>query len=604
MSGIEVEELSKRFGAVTAVDRVSFTVRAGEVTGFLGRNGAGKTTTLRMVLGLERPSSGSTTIDGRRYGELVDPLRQVGSLLDARAVRPGSTAEQHLRALARSNDIDTHRVDEVLRTVGLEDDGHRRTGEFSLGMLQRLGLAAALLGDPSVLVLDEPLNGLDPAGIIWFRCLVRRWAEEGRAVLLSSHIMTEMALSADRLLVIGQGRLLVDSDMATFRREHENEGMRVRTPDARTLGRELHAVGARVQDVDTGTLLVTGADGPTIGRLALGSGVEVDELTPVRRSLEAAFMELTEPAGQESALPGAGPSTGTGPTPDAAMSASVVPVRLQDRAGAGAGTDTDGGRAPARFRDIVASEFVKFRSTSTGPLLVAGTVVAGSGTAVLFANSVNQRYSDFAGDERLSFDPTLTSLRGRSIVQVTLGILGVLSMTSEFGTDTIVPSLAAVPDRPRLLAAKAVTTAGIGLATGLVTSTGAFLAGQALLGRHGSPSASLRSRDSARAVLGGALHASTAGLLGLGAGTLLRSSAGAVATIFGAEWLVPGIAPGLPAGLADAFARYWPTEAGARVLTARPDPDLLGPWSGLGVMAGPTAAVLVAALVAFHERDV
>ena len=223
MSIIEAIGLTKRYGPVTAVDNVTFSVRSGEVTGFLGRNGAGKTTTLRMILGLDRPTSGTVTVDGQHYADLVDPLRRVGSLLDARAVQPSSTAGDHLLALARSNGIPRSRVGDVLEIVGLSKVARKHAATFSLGMLQRLGLAAALLGNPPVLVLDEPLNGLDPEGIVWFRDLMRRMAAEGHTVLLSSHLMTEMSLTADHLLIIGEGRILADSEMAAFHKDHEHE---------------------------------------------------------------------------------------------------------------------------------------------------------------------------------------------------------------------------------------------------------------------------------------------------------------------------------------------------------------------------------------------
>jgi ABC-2 type transport system ATP-binding protein len=235
MSPIEARGLTKRFSRVTAVDGVTFSVRPGEVTGFLGRNGAGKTTTLRMILGLERPTSGTVTVDGRPYAHLVAPLRHVGSLLDARAVQPGCPATEHLLALARSNGIERRRVGEVLETVGLGEVARKSARTFSLGMLQRLGLAAALLGDPPILVFDEPLNGLDPEGIIWFRGLTRQMAAEGRTILVSSHLMTEMAVTADHLLIIGEGRLLVDSEMKTFEQDHEHEEIRVRTADPQAL---------------------------------------------------------------------------------------------------------------------------------------------------------------------------------------------------------------------------------------------------------------------------------------------------------------------------------------------------------------------------------
>jgi ABC-2 type transport system ATP-binding protein len=586
---IETKDLTKRFGQVTAVDSVTFSVRPGEVTGFLGRNGAGKTTTLRMILGLERPTSGTATIDGRPYADLVDPLRHVGSLLEARAVQPSRTAAEHLLALARSNGIDRGRVAEVLETVGLGTVARKRAGTFSLGMLQRLGLAAALLGDPPILVLDEPLNGLDPEGIIWFRTLMRQMAAEGRTVLVSSHLMTEMSVTADRLLIIGEGRLLVDSDMDTFQRDHEHEEIHVRTANAQTLRNSVIDAGGTVRDLDATSFAASGLDGSTIGRLALHAGIGLDELAPVRRSLEDAFMELTTPRARETSASAR------------VVPAAVLPVRSRTPTGEEAVEP----RPPrTRFGDAVRSELIKFRSTVSGPLIVAGTVVAGVGSAVLFANATAQQYPDFDNAARQSFDPTYTSLRGRSLVQVSLGVLGALAVTSEYTAETIVPSLSAVPDRARLFTAKALTTAGISLATGLVLNTGAFLAGQATFARRGVPHHTLRSAGSARAVLGGGLHFTAAALLGLGIGSLTRSTAGAVTTIFATELLVPGLGPAFPEPLPDLLTKYWLTEAGASVFMARPDPKYLGPWAGLGVTAASTAAVLFSALAAFHRRDV
>lgn len=290
---IEARGLTKRLGQVVAVDGLTFSVRPGQVTGFLGRNGAGKTTTLRMILGLARPTSGTVTVDGRPYADLVAPLRHVGSLLDARAVQPGCSATEHLLALARSNGIDRRCVGEVLETVGLGKVARKPARTFSLGMLQRLSLAAVLLGDPPILVLDEPLNGLDPEGIIWFRGLMRRMAAEGRTVLVSSHLMAEMSVTADHLLIIGEGQLLVDSEMETFERDHEHEEIRVSTPDPQALRGRVVDAGGTVRDLDATSFAVSGLDGSTIGALARRAGVELHELAPVRRSLEEAFMELT-----------------------------------------------------------------------------------------------------------------------------------------------------------------------------------------------------------------------------------------------------------------------------------------------------------------------
>ncbi|GAA1005200.1 ABC transporter ATP-binding protein [Streptomyces thermogriseus] len=289
---IEVRGLTKRYGEVLAVDDLTFTVRPGEVTGFLGPNGAGKSTTLRMILGLDAPTSGTATVGGRPYAAHPAPLRAVGALLDAGAVLPSRTARHHLLALAASNGIPRRRVAEVLAEVGLESVARRRTGTYSLGMRQRLGVAAALLGDPPVLILDEPLNGLDPEGIVWMRELMRRMAAQGRAVLMSSHLMSELELTADHLVVIGRGRLIADTSMTAFIDAHSSSEVLVRSPQTRMLRRML-GPAAEVREEGTDGLVVTGLDAARIGALAAAGGVELHELTPRRASLEQAFMNLT-----------------------------------------------------------------------------------------------------------------------------------------------------------------------------------------------------------------------------------------------------------------------------------------------------------------------
>ncbi|RVX44313.1 ABC-2 type transport system ATP-binding protein [Nonomuraea polychroma] len=288
---IQLSGLTKRHGEVLAVDDLTFTVRPGLVTGFLGPNGAGKTTTMRMILGLDLPTSGTATINGRRHQDLPHPLREVGSLLEAQAVHPRRTARKHLLYLAQTNDLARARVDEVLDLVGLTDAADRKAGAFSLGMSQRLGIAAALLGDPPVLLLDEPVNGLDPEGVLWIRTLLRGLAAEGRTVLISSHLMSEMALTADRLVVIGKGRLIAESDIGEF--TEGGAAVLVRTPEAPSFTRRLELTGAHVQEGRDGELIVTGMTAPDIGRLAAAEGVPLFELTPRRASLEEAFMELT-----------------------------------------------------------------------------------------------------------------------------------------------------------------------------------------------------------------------------------------------------------------------------------------------------------------------
>jgi ABC-2 type transport system ATP-binding protein len=297
---ITAHGLTKKYGAKTAVDGIDLTVRPGRVTGFLGPNGAGKSTTMRMVLGLDRPDAGSVTVDGRRYVDAPAPLREVGALLEARAIHPGRSARNHLRWLAASNRIPSSRVDEVLELVGLESVAGKRAGSFSLGMGQRLGIAVALLGDPPVVILDEPVNGLDPEGIRWVRTLARELAEQGRTVFISSHLMSEMALTADHLVVIGRGRILADCSTADFIAEHAASYVRVRTPQRADVADLLRGHGLEVAVVDD-ELRVQGLDAAGVGELVGDKGLYQHELTLVRSSLEDAFMTLTASAVEYSA---------------------------------------------------------------------------------------------------------------------------------------------------------------------------------------------------------------------------------------------------------------------------------------------------------------
>ena len=291
---ITAEALTKRYGTTTAVDELSFTARPGMVTGFLGPNGAGKSTTMRMVLGLERPTAGTVTVDGHRYADLPAPLRTVGAMLDARSVHPGRTAFRHLLALARTHGIPRSRVDEVIGLTGLEPVAGRRVKGFSLGMGQRLGIAVALLGDPGTLVLDEPVNGLDPDGVLWVRGLVRDLADEGRTVLLSSHLMHELALCADRVVIIGRGRLLADASIAEVLHRSGSAGLvRVRTTEPDTLARELRQLGADVAPQPDGALHVRRVPVEEVGAAAGRAGATVLELAAEVGSLEAAYLELT-----------------------------------------------------------------------------------------------------------------------------------------------------------------------------------------------------------------------------------------------------------------------------------------------------------------------
>jgi ABC-2 type transport system ATP-binding protein len=290
---IELDRVTKRFGRVTAVDDLSFTVQPGHVTGFLGPNGAGKSTTLRVILGLDAPTSGTALVGGRPYRQIVRPLREVGALLDATAVHGGRTAYDHVRSVAVSNGIGRSRVSQVLNLTGLTAVARQRVGSFSLGMKQRLGIAVALLGEPSVLMFDEPVNGLDADGVRWIRMLLRYLADEGRTVLVSSHLMSEMALTADHLIIIGRGRLLADTSTDELTKSSTRADVLVRSPRADELARLLTSNGAVVAAQDDGGLAVTGLDAPAIADLAAAHGIPVHELVPRQASLEQAYLDLT-----------------------------------------------------------------------------------------------------------------------------------------------------------------------------------------------------------------------------------------------------------------------------------------------------------------------
>jgi ABC-2 type transport system ATP-binding protein len=306
---IEVRDLTKRYGDRLAVDHLSFTVEPGRVTGFLGPNGAGKSTTMRLILGLDHPTSGTATINGKRYAELTAPLRTVGALLEAKSLHSGRSARNHLLFLAQTQALPRKRVDEVLDLVGLQSVAGKRAGGFSLGMSQRLGIAAAMLGNPEILLLDEPVNGLDPEGVLWVRNLMKQLAAEGRTILVSSHLMNEMAVTADYLIVIGRGRLITQASTEEVIARSAEKSVRVRTPDAAKLTSLITAAGGTVKAGGNGSpgvpapgngadlLTVSGLEAPKIGELAASASVVLHELTPLA-SLEEAFMELTSDSGE------------------------------------------------------------------------------------------------------------------------------------------------------------------------------------------------------------------------------------------------------------------------------------------------------------------
>ena len=290
---IEVRGLTKRYGDKVAVDGLSFSVEPGKVTGFLGPNGAGKTTTMRCILGLDYPTAGTVLIDGKRYAELAYPMREVGALLDPKAVHGGRSAYSHLLCLAQTNNLPGKRVDQALELVGLSEVARKRSKGFSLGMSQRLGIAATLLGDPKILMFDEPVNGLDPEGILWIRNLMKALAAEGRTVFVSSHLMSEMEHTADHLIVVGRGKLIADTAMSEFIARSSGAAVRVRTPSPDELVLVIAAAGGKAVASTDGTLTVQGMTADKVGDVAFDKGIRLHELTTLRASLEEAFMELT-----------------------------------------------------------------------------------------------------------------------------------------------------------------------------------------------------------------------------------------------------------------------------------------------------------------------
>jgi ABC-2 type transport system ATP-binding protein len=290
---IEARELTKHYGDKLAVDHLSFDVPPGQVTGFLGPNGSGKSTTMRLILGLDRPDFGSAAVFGKPYRQLAQPLRTVGALLEARAVHTGRSAYNHLLVLAQSQNLPRRRVDEVIDLVGLHSVARKRAGGFSLGMGQRLGIAAAMLGEPEILVLDEPVNGLDPEGVLWIRNLMKQLAAEGRTVFVSSHLMNEMAVTAEHLIVIGRGKLIADCTTKEFIERSSEKSVLVRSPDVSALAGAMVSEGGTVTATEDGALRVTHLEAPRIGELAAAHRIVLHELTPQRASLEEAFMELT-----------------------------------------------------------------------------------------------------------------------------------------------------------------------------------------------------------------------------------------------------------------------------------------------------------------------
>ena len=590
---IEVRDLSKSYGDKLAVDQLTFNVRPGMVTGFLGPNGAGKSTTMRVILGLDRPTAGSATVNGKAYRDHAAPLREVGAILEARAIHTGRTAYTHLVALAQTHGIPRSRVDEVIALVGLQDVAHKRVGSFSLGMGQRLGIAAALLGDPKTLILDEPSNGLDPEGIRWIRNLLRSLAAEGRTVFVSSHLMSEMSMMADWLIVVGRGRLIADSTVEGFVKLASGEAVRVRTPDAARLRSLAEAVDG---------VTVTASDDGDGSVLSLAGHLECSS----RRAR----------CGQHHRAPrahaGAGIARGGVHAPDPQLGGvSSGAHARRDTGGSGsmsAVANRTGGEHAAPLPGVslgrvVRSEWTKLWSLRSTRWSLLVSVVAMAGLGILVSAVQMAHWNQMSFDDRASFDPVDVSLGGWHVAQLAIGVLGVLLITGEYSTGQIRSTFAAVPRRLPVLWAKAGVYAAITFVLMVAASFTAFLVSQPILRRH-HVDTTLSSPHVLRAVIGAALFLTVTGLLGVSLGALVRNTAGGIATFAGLMFVLPGITAILPHSWGDSIDPYLPLSAGTDILTIHHDPSALSAWPGFLLFLGYALAALALSAILLVRRDV
>jgi ABC-2 type transport system ATP-binding protein len=646
---IEIVGVSKHYGDTAAVANLSFTVPSGQVTGFLGPNGSGKSTTMRMILGLDRPDTGFVRVNGRRYVDEQLPLTQVGSLLEARSVHPGRTAVNHLRFLAASNGIARSRVDEVIEFVGLESVAGRRAGSFSLGMGQRLGIATALLGDPPILILDEPVNGLDPEGIIWVRTLLRGLAAEGRTILVSSHLMTEMSMTADQLVVIGRGRLIADTTVTEF--VASAGGAKVLVSSDQPTEMTAALAEAEVEEQPNGTLLVSGLTAAEIGQRALTAQIPLTQLSTQNPSLEEAFMSLTSgdvvyhgrtlaseggiqatsdtaaetaPPPDTAAETAPPPDTAaeTAPPPDTAAEAAPPPdtaaeaappsdTAAEAAAPANTAAAAAAGDAPAKKRTPFFSDlwrgiraewrkFISLRSTKWSLLLTFVIVVAFGGIA---AYGTTLRWDDFSPLRRAVFDPTAQSLGGIFFGQLVLGALGVLVLSSEYSSGSIRATMAAIPRRSRVLLAKILVLGGAGLVVATATMFAAFFFTQWML-RPIEVQDTLATPNTLRAIIGASLFLVAVALLGLGLAAVLRHTAGAISTLFGLLLVLPLLVNFLPEEWQAEINPYLPVIAGLRIVQTKPVVPGFDPWVSLLLMFGYATVALLIGVFLLRRRDV
>ena len=585
---IEARQLIKRYGAKTAVDGISFSVQPGRVTGFLGPNGAGKSTTMRMIVGLDRPSGGEVTVNGKRYEAHAAPLREVGALLEAKAAHPGRSAYSHLLALARTHGIPKRRVHEVIDIVGLSGVAHKRAGAFSLGMGQRLGIAVALLGDPATLILDEPVNGLDPDGVLWVRRLLQRLAAEGRTVFVSSHLMSEMALVATHLIVIGRGKILADSGIEAFLdTAHENH-IRVRSPQAPRLAEILTGLSAVVTAEADGALRVVepcDRGGRRCGRRQRHCAARADRAACLARG------RLHETDRRRDRLPRHRPAD---------RRRSPLMVTLETAA------------APAEMRGVglswlrvLRSEWTKFRTLRSTYIILTIAVILFVGLAVIIAYSVGTLFERGEGPEMeitVPVEALDAVLGGLLLAQLAIGVFGVSIGTNEYSTGMIRATLAAVPRRWPVITAKAFLVFMVTLLVMIPAGFAAFLLGQAIVSQYGLV-VSLSQDGVIRALFGTGLYLGGVAVLGLAVGMIVRSAAGGIAILVGVLILLPVVLPLIQFDWITDIHPYLPSEAGQLIYQIVPRSDVLTPWTGYAVMVAYCVVLIGIATYLLRRRD-
>ena len=584
---IEASGLTKNYGDKRAVDDLTFTVHPGVVTGFLGPNGSGKSTTMRLVLGLDAPTAGDVTVNAKHYRDHRAPLHEVGALLEARSVHTGRSAYNHLLALAQTHGIPKRRVTELIDLVGLHEVARKRAGKFSLGMGQRLGIATALLGDPSTLLLDEPANGLDPEGIHWMRNLLKGLAAEGRTVFVSSHLMSEMALTADHLIVIGRGRLIADTSVDDFVRRASQKLVRVRSPQAAQLRELVLRDGVTVTDIEPGLLEIARADrrgDRRGGRDPPHHAARADAAAGVPRGgVHDADRRGRRVQGRRARRPGRGGGV-------TSAVATVETPRLEQT-------------GPVTQSRVALSEWTKLHSLrSTRWSLLVATVLA-IGLPALFAAVTSSHWGHMSLNDRADRHPLDIALAGVNVAQLAIAVLGVLVITGEYSTGMIRASFTAVPKRLPVLWGKIGVFAVVTFALMLPSVLIAFFASQAILSKHDILQISFSDPGVARSVVGGAGYLVLIGIFALAVGAIIRNTAGGIAAFAALFFVIPPLMNILPSSWNNAISPYLPDAAGRSIFSLHPGAHSLAPWPGFALFLGYTALAVAIAAVLLIRRD-